>query len=43
MTHFVETPNWVDWSNGSHEVDWDRLVYRGDMYRRRNLPSAGSY
>src|SRR4051812_24037309 len=31
-TYAVETPNWGDWSNGSHEVEWDRLVYRRDFH-----------
>jgi hypothetical protein len=31
-TYSVETPNWGDWSNGSHEVEWDRLVYRRDFH-----------
>jgi hypothetical protein len=31
-TFSVETPNWGDWSNGSHTVDWTREVYRRDFY-----------
>ena len=27
-----ETPNWGDWSNGSHEVEWHRPVYRRDFH-----------
>jgi hypothetical protein len=31
-TYSFESPNWGDWSNGSHEVDWDRQVYRRDFH-----------
>jgi hypothetical protein len=31
-TYTIETPNWGDWSSGSHEVDWERLVYRRDFH-----------
>ena len=27
-TFSFEAPNWGDWSNGSHYVEWDRYVYR---------------
>jgi hypothetical protein len=31
-TYTFESPNWGDWSNGSHEVEWDRLIYRRDSH-----------
>lgn len=31
-TFSVETPNWGDWSNGSHTIDWTRDVYQRDFY-----------
>lgn len=31
-TYSFESPNWGDWSNGSHEVEWDRLIYRRDFH-----------
>jgi hypothetical protein len=31
-TYSVEAPNWGDWSNGSHDIEWDRLVYRRDFH-----------
>jgi hypothetical protein len=27
----AETPNWGDWSNGSHEISWDRDVYQREF------------
>jgi hypothetical protein len=31
-TYTFETPNWGDWSKGSHDVDFERLVYRRDFH-----------
>jgi hypothetical protein len=31
-SYSFESPNWGDWSNGSHEVEWSRLVYRRDFH-----------
>ena len=31
-TFSVETPNWGDWSNGSHTIDWTRDIYQRDFY-----------
>jgi hypothetical protein len=31
-TYSFESPNWGDWSNGSHEVEWHRMVYRRDFH-----------
>jgi hypothetical protein len=31
-TYSFQSPNWGDWSKGSHEVDWDRQVYRRDFH-----------
>jgi len=31
-TYSFDSPNWGDWSNGSHEVEWDRLIYRRDFH-----------
>ncbi len=31
-TYSFEAPDWGDWSNGSHTVSWDRLVYPRDFY-----------
>lgn len=31
-TYTFEAPNWGDWSNGSHDVDFDRMVYRRDFH-----------
>src|SRR2546430_951817 len=31
-TYSFESPNWGDWSKGSHEVEWDRLIYRRDFH-----------
>jgi hypothetical protein len=31
-TYSFESPNWGDWSNGSHEVEWSRPVYRRDFH-----------
>jgi len=31
-TYSFNSPNWGDWSNGSHEVEWDKLVYRRDFH-----------
>jgi hypothetical protein len=36
-TYSVETPNWGDWSNGSHTVEWDRQVYRRTWFAPREL------
>ncbi len=30
-TFTAETPNWGDWSNGSHEITWDRDVYQREF------------
>lgn len=30
-TYSVESPNFDDWSKGSHEVSWDRGVYHHDL------------
>ena len=35
-TFTAETPNWGDWSNGSHEIEWDR-----DVYQREFVPPKG--
>lgn len=32
-SYSVETPNWGDWSKGSHEVDFSR-----EVYRRQSIP-----
>ena len=34
-TFTVETPNFGDWSKGTHEVSWDR-----DVYQREFIPPA---
>jgi len=31
-TYSFDSPNWGDWSNGSHEVEWDRLIYRREFH-----------
>ena len=31
-TFSAETPNWGDWSNGSHEISWDRDVYHARFH-----------
>jgi hypothetical protein len=31
-TYTFETPNWGDWSKGSHDVDCERMVYRRDFH-----------
>jgi len=31
-TYTFETPNWGDWSKSSHDVDFERLVYRRDFH-----------
>jgi hypothetical protein len=36
-TYSVETPNYGDWSLGSHEVSWDRQVYQRDFIPPREL------
>ncbi len=36
-TFSVETPNWGDWSNGSHEVYWDRDVYQREFIAPKEL------
>lgn len=36
-TFSIEVPNYGDWSKGSHEIDWDRKVYRKDKIEPRNL------
>lgn len=30
-TYSIDVPNWGDWSNGSHTVDWSRDVYQRDF------------
>jgi hypothetical protein len=30
-TYTFETPNWGDWSKGSHDVDFERMVYRREF------------
>jgi hypothetical protein len=36
-TYSVETPNWGDWSNGTHTVEWDRMVYRREWFAPKEL------
>jgi hypothetical protein len=36
-TFSAETPNWGDWSNGSHEVYWDREVYQREVIPAKEL------
>jgi hypothetical protein len=31
-TYTFDAPNWGDWSKGSHDVDFERLVYRRDFH-----------
>jgi hypothetical protein len=33
----VEAPNFGDWTNGSHEVEWDREVYQRDFIPPKEL------
>ncbi|MBI4084393.1 MAG: hypothetical protein HY431_00660 [Candidatus Levybacteria bacterium] len=36
-TYSFEAPNYGDWSNGSHEVSWDKDVYQRDKIPPKNL------
>jgi hypothetical protein len=36
-TYSFDSPNWGDWSNGSHEVEWSRRVYRRDFHSPTEL------
>lgn len=36
-TFSVESPNWGDWSNGTHEVEWSRFVYQREFHAPRLL------
>jgi hypothetical protein len=36
-TYSVEAPNWGDWSNGTHTVEWDRMVYRREWFAPKEL------
>lgn len=36
-TYDFETPNWGDWSNGSHTVSWEREVYPRSFIPPREL------
>jgi hypothetical protein len=36
-TFSVEVPNWGDWYNGSHEIDWTREVYQRDFIPPKEL------
>lgn len=36
-TFYIETPNWGDWSNGSHTVEWDREVYEREFIPPKEL------
>lgn len=36
-TYDVETPNWGDWSNGSHIITWEREVYPRSFIPPREL------
>jgi hypothetical protein len=36
-TYSVDTPNWGDWSNGYHTVEWDREVYRREFFPPKQL------
>ena len=36
-TFSVDSPNWGDWSNGSHEVYWDREVYQREFIPPKEL------
>lgn len=31
-TFSIQTPNWGDWSKGSHSIDWTRDVYQRDFF-----------
>src|SRR5262249_1356470 len=31
-TYSLDTPNWGDWSNGHHTIEWDRDVYQRDYF-----------
>jgi hypothetical protein len=33
----MEVPNWGDWSNGSHEIEWTQMVYRRDFYSPKEV------
>lgn len=35
-TYSVEVPNFGDWSKGSHDVEWDREVYRREIFPPKN-------
>ena len=36
-TFSIEVPNYGDWSKGSHEIEWDRMVYQKEKIHPRNL------
>ena len=37
-TFSIEAPNYGDWSKGSHEINYDRKVYRREFVEPKNLP-----
>jgi hypothetical protein len=36
-TFSVETPNWGDWSRGSHDMSWTREVYQKEFFPPNGL------
>jgi hypothetical protein len=36
-TYSFDAPNWGDWSNGTHEVSWDRQVYQREFVPPKEL------
>jgi hypothetical protein len=36
-TYSVESPNWGDWSSGTHTVEWDRMVYRREWFAPKEV------
>lgn len=36
-TYSVDTPNWGDWSYGSHTIEWDREVYQREFFPPKQL------
>ncbi len=38
QTQTIDSPNWGDWSKGSHSIDWAREVYQRDFLMPKYLP-----
>jgi hypothetical protein len=36
-TYTIEAPNWGDWNNGTHDVEWDRMVYQRQWFAPKEL------